>query len=219
MRRGPWFPALLIAALLVAYATFGWRGLQRLADSDRWVVHTYEVKFCLGLKLLWLKEAESAQRGYLLTGRPAYFEPYAKARERAFKLHAQLLTLTADNPAQQKRLAKFHGILRGRFAELERVLAIYKESGQAAAIEALEDDRGLQLTEQLVESGARMFEAEDQLLARRLAAKQAAYRSLIWTTGLLLVGVAVLGTGLVVSTWFTLAYHRTMLARRADADA
>src|SRR4051794_10921781 len=51
-----------------------------------------------------VREAESGQRGFLLTGRDAYLAPYLNARGRVPRLSQRLLDLAADVPAQKERL-------------------------------------------------------------------------------------------------------------------
>lgn len=66
-------------------------------NNDWWVKHTHEVLDNMDLLVSTLKDAETGQRGYLLTDKPGYLDPYTKAVagwETPFK---DLETLTHDN--------------------------------------------------------------------------------------------------------------------------
>jgi CheY-like chemotaxis protein len=66
---------LLVVALLVdAAATI--YNIREIATNVEWVSHAHEVLAKLEAALSSLKDAETGQRGYLLTGDPAYLDPY-----------------------------------------------------------------------------------------------------------------------------------------------
>src|SRR5258707_748848 len=65
-------------------------------DSQRWVSHTFEVQSNLSLLQARVVEAESAQRGYLLTLDADYLKPFRNAKDEASRLLKELLLLTSD---------------------------------------------------------------------------------------------------------------------------
>ena len=76
--------ALLVIALLVD-AVLTLHNIREVATSVQWVSHTHEVLSQLEQVMSTLKDAETGQRGYLLTGERPYLEPYEQALPR---LHA-----------------------------------------------------------------------------------------------------------------------------------
>lgn len=52
-----------------------------------------------------IKDAETGQRGYLLTGDKSYLEPYNQATAEIDRYIKQLQELTRDNANQQGRIA------------------------------------------------------------------------------------------------------------------
>jgi len=67
-----------------------------------------------------LQDAETGQRGYIITGVENYLEPY-KAGIAQVEMHRKsLVTLTADNPNQQRRLADLEPLIRARLALLQQ---------------------------------------------------------------------------------------------------
>ena len=80
----------LFAALLVAIAALTYRNTRQLNEDARWVAHTNEVLDLTGEVLLAIVDAETGQRGFLLTGRDEYLEPYNSALQRFEGLLATL---------------------------------------------------------------------------------------------------------------------------------
>jgi len=75
-----------------------------VGTAQGWVEHTYRVLGDIKDLMLAVQDAETGQRGYLLTGRDEYLTPYGQGRDRAGLLFGELKELTADNPQQQERL-------------------------------------------------------------------------------------------------------------------
>src|SRR3954447_9325960 len=106
----------LAAALVVlaAVAGYGYWSLHRLSDSEVWVAHTHEVTRQLAELQSLLKDAETGQRGYLVTGDKAYLRPYADALAAVGGVVDGLQELTADNPRQQERIGRLRPLVTAR---------------------------------------------------------------------------------------------------------
>ena len=92
----------LVLAALVAIGILA----SRSEEADRLVNHTVEVQQAGENLLSELRDAESGQRGFVLTGRNDYVEPVDRAEAKVPTLFAGLKTLTMDNPVQQERLGR-----------------------------------------------------------------------------------------------------------------
>ena len=69
--------SVIIGLLSLSVAALaGYRVTQLLIESSHRVVHTYKVEILLEEILSQLDDAETGQRGYLLTGNSKYLEPY-----------------------------------------------------------------------------------------------------------------------------------------------
>ena len=66
-------------AIIVAIGASAYVSTQRLLEANRWVTHTHEVIEGLEHVLSLLKDAETGQRGFVLTGEQQYLEPYNTA--------------------------------------------------------------------------------------------------------------------------------------------
>ena len=58
-----------------------------------------------------IKDAETGQREYLITGEGRYLEPYYAAISSIDERLERLKTLTTDNPSQQSRLASLKAVI------------------------------------------------------------------------------------------------------------
>src|SRR5439155_19637538 len=94
----------LVVVALVLNALIAADNTRRLAANNRLVLHTAEVLRRLEGTLSVLKDAETGQRGYLITGEEGYLEPYRVATDQLDGDLRRLRALTADNPAQGARI-------------------------------------------------------------------------------------------------------------------
>lgn len=89
-----------------------------------------------------VSDAETAQRGFLLTARREYLEPYIAALPKLDPKLKRLRELTAQDATQQERLSQLSKLIGEKFAELEATLAVHKRKGARAAQELIETDVG-----------------------------------------------------------------------------
>src|SRR5207249_597994 len=94
----------LTLIVLLANALLSYAATRTLINNDQWVRHTYQVLNQLEVTLSTLKDAETGERGYVITGLNVYLEPYQTAAGQIDGHIGKLRELTADNPAQQARI-------------------------------------------------------------------------------------------------------------------
>ncbi len=95
--------ATLGAALLVGV---GYWSLSRLQQSIKWNVHTYQVLDASQAALLNMVNIETGMRGFAVSGKEAFLEPYQQGETNFGRHLTEIRRLTSDNPAQQQRIAK-----------------------------------------------------------------------------------------------------------------
>ena len=117
----------VIAAFALAF------NLTRLRESFGWVEHTSEVLRNISSSERALLEAESSERGYLLTAEGSYLESYKRSRASLLTGLETLRQLVSDNPPQIRRLDELRTSIDARLAELAQVI----ELGPSHADEAL----------------------------------------------------------------------------------
>ncbi|MEA2572410.1 MAG: hypothetical protein QOI24_4411 [Acidobacteriota bacterium] len=89
-----------------------------------------------------LRDAESGQRGYLLTGRSGYLQPYYDGRARVEKHIERLRILTAADPVQHPRVVNLRDAVETKLNELAGTIARYRTDGPQAALGMVMTNQG-----------------------------------------------------------------------------
>ena len=200
----------LFAALLIFIAVLTYRNTSRLNEDARWVAHTNEVLDLTGGVLLALVDAETGQRGFLLTGRDDYLEPYYSALERLDGLLAALKYETRDNGPQQDRIARLEEMTATRLASLEQNIGLRRTSEKEAQAAILTGVAKAQM-DAIRELVAVMRNREYDLLRDRQRRSTLAYQTAL-ISGLV---TAFVGLGLVAA--FVRMLHLNLQARQQAA--
>ena len=169
-----------------------------MVQAQAWVSHTDAVLLAQSRLAVALRDAERGQRGYLITGRPAYLSPYTSSMQSVRRLHAELRQLTSDNPAQQKRVRDLGGAIERKLDELSRSIALRDEQGVDAAIALVESDEGLHLMQSVNAQMDTIAAEERRLLQDRLDQAQ---RAQSHTESSIRAGTGVLVVLLIATAW------------------
>ena len=118
--------ALIFAALGLSIALAGTLALNlsRMRESFASVRHTNEVLRQLSVAERGLLEAESAERGYLLTAEPSYLENHKGAQVEIPRLFSALRNLVSDNPVQVARVDELRANIDARLDEFRRAIEL-----------------------------------------------------------------------------------------------
>lgn len=163
---GSGFALALIILLIIGAASYS--STKRLVETAGWVSHTHQVLQKLEELLSIVKDAETGQRGFLITGDEQYLDPYRSATAEIGKVFEEVRRLTTDNPEQQRRLLEINTTLRARMDMLKEVIAARRGSeGFEAARRMLLTDTGRSLMAQLREQIGAMEANEAVLLKER----------------------------------------------------
>src|ERR1700742_1119221 len=79
-----------------------YRNIELMIENDKWTQHSQEVLNKVAQVMADMVDAETGQRGFVLTGEDKYLAPYEAAAVNIGKNIETVKTLTADNPAQQQ---------------------------------------------------------------------------------------------------------------------
>ena len=167
---------ILLVLSLIAY-----RNIHLAFDTSRGVAHTHEVLADLEKCLSLLTDAETGQRGYIITGDEHYLKPYQAAVARISQDLTELQRLTADNPNQQQRLATLEPLITQKLAGLEERINLRTAQGFAAAQEAVRTGQGKQQMDAIRAIIQDMQREEHSLLQQREAAAAVSARATLWT--------------------------------------
>ncbi len=114
--------SLVFAAGVAAVAMFF-----RMSDTSSWVSRTLEVRLAASRLFSQIQDAETGERGYLLTGQDAFLEPYMSAAARIKNSFNRLRSLTLSDAAQQEVLDKLAPLIESKLNIIEEVVALARE--------------------------------------------------------------------------------------------
>jgi signal transduction histidine kinase len=150
---------------------FYWSFIKQKETSDR-VNRSQKVLKKLGNVLSSTTEAETGQRGYLLTGQESYLEPYNRAVKTMGEQIDVLQTLTVVDPQQQQQLSLLEPLIAKKFAELRETIDLRQKKGFEAANQLVSTNEGQNLMEQVRIVLQQMESKEYEQLQTWLKAKQ-----------------------------------------------
>ncbi|MEG4232541.1 CHASE3 domain-containing protein [Microcoleus sp. Pol11C3] len=171
----------MAVALLILNAATSYRNTLKLVENERWVSHTHQVLTELEATLSTLKDAETGQRGYLLTGEERYLEPYHSAIARINEQVVGLQQLTADNNRQQQRIRDLKIAIDSKLGQLEKTINLRRRQNLEAALREVKSGRGRQIMGSIRQQIAAMTAEETQLLQQRARESQASANLTILT--------------------------------------
>jgi signal transduction histidine kinase/DNA-binding response OmpR family regulator len=166
----PVFVAFCAASLV----TF--RASENLAQSRALVEHTYEVIDTSRALLSFAQDAETGQRGYLITGEDSYLAPYRTAVEAIPKQLERLKALVSDNPSQRDRIDALEMLIGARLAALRSGLDAFHAEGLPAARQILLRGMGTTAMEEIRRVLGEFKAEENGLLTVRLSNSVSAQR-------------------------------------------
>lgn len=138
-----------------------------LVETQGRVAHTYQVQGLLKQLEKDLVDAETGQRGYLVTGVTSYLEPYDSGRKN-FKEHVDnLKKLVSDNPAQVQRAEGVQQKAEQKFTELEETINLKKSGKDKDAVAVVLTNKGKQVLDEIRTSLDQMSQVEQKLLQER----------------------------------------------------
>jgi PAS domain S-box-containing protein len=171
----------LASVILAGIAMVSYRSLTELVETSNQAAHSYRVLEKLEEVLSQIKDAESGQRGYLITGQEIYLDPYYAAIEVVEQEVKDLRRLTANNPNQQRRLDTLEPLIAQRLAVSKQIIDLRKNEGFEIARQVLLAGRGRLLMDNIRQAIREMKNAENVLLKQQAISAEASARNTIIT--------------------------------------
>jgi signal transduction histidine kinase len=193
--QASFFIALLIIAIVggITYKT-----TKNLSDATDLVVHTYKLNVELEQILSYLKDAETGQRGYILTKDSLYLEPFFSGREKINNTFAELKELTRNDEVQQQNLMALSKLIDDRMSNFDK-------SASFLIFDSLKTEdfsevflEGKYMMDAIREKIASMIALERAQLSYR----QKAYKSSLNLTPIFLFALILLSLALVLIAYF-----------------
>jgi PAS domain S-box-containing protein len=214
MRRWYLGPGVTIGYGIVAAAVLaaGWATyvqFQEAREAGDRARHSQVVLEQIAVLETEMVNAETGQRGFVLTGEEAYLEPYTHGRTAALAALDRLKELTADSPPQQARLEVVDELVAAKLAETQQTLDLRRSAGMDAALEVVRTHAGKGLMDRIRSVLGDMRREENVKLEQRVDQRGARFW---WASRVALLAA---GLALIVVGFSTLAVNRNVRWRAA----
>ena len=161
--------------LLVGIGAVAYRSISSLTSTNHLVAHTHQVLEDTTEVLSLMKDSETGQRGYVITGDESFLQPYQAGSGGVAAVVKQLLQLTIDNPSQQARLARAQPLIAEKLAELSRVIELRRNVSLEEAVKLVRSGEGKRMMDDLrAVMGEMEHEEREQLDVRTKEAESSA---------------------------------------------
>ena len=204
----------LILGLIAALTLFAASGLiayintNTLSRTAASIAETHEVLFAINESLSLVKDAETGQRGYLITGDDRYLAPYLLAVAQVRSRIEDVEGLVRANAEQRSHIQSLQSNLDAKLSELDETIAIRRAQGFEAARGVVLTDRGKAAMDAIRSEVQEMLSAERQRRMQRIAAMNDAYRIAVAS------GVVTCLFGIILSGVVAYLVRTTLLSRQ-----
>ncbi|MES2236739.1 MAG: CHASE3 domain-containing protein [Pseudomonadota bacterium] len=164
---------VLALIVLCIFGTVSYRNITEFIYAAQMRGHTNQVLLTLQETLSTMQDAETGQRGYIITGEERYLEPYQTGTAVVNQTIQNLRRLTANNPNQQRRLDAIEPLIAGKISELRQTIDLRRSKGFDAVLQVIQMDRGKKIMDDFRKIIAEMENEEKLLLEQRDAKVQA----------------------------------------------
>jgi signal transduction histidine kinase len=163
-----------------------------------------------------MQNAETGQRGYLLTGDDSYLAPYDRAKALFPQRLARLEAAAEINVADEAEFARLAPTLNDKIAELQETIDLAKAGHGEEALTLVRTDRGKQLMDDARTILSRLLTTAEARLADRITAQRDSADTLWWAAiigGLVILAVTFGGA------WIIVRYTRDLAATQNEVAA
>ncbi len=186
----PRLPIILGFCLLALAGVTSIAGTFTSASADRWLTRSLEVRQAEAELFSAVQDAETGQRGYLLTGDPSYLAPLPASRSRMAPLEGELRSLTRD-PQQQARLNRLYALIEAKMRELEGTVTLQRGGHPTEALAIVKTHEGRDLMGE-IRAVMADFDAAERQTMRQREASASLLRAILATLVSLSVGLVAL---------------------------
>ncbi|WP_165050490.1 CHASE3 domain-containing protein [Methylocystis sp. MJC1] len=168
-----------------------------LKDNRDLVVHTHKVISAIERALSDIQDAETGQRGFIITGEETYLAPYEHALQTIPNSLREVRSLVLDRSEQLVRLDALEIVVSKKLDELSATILLRSESGFEAARAAVVKAAGKESMDRIRFLAAQMSSVETDLLAERTSVVARNEQTILWLA--LFFAVASVATRVLVA--------------------
>ena len=206
--------AMLLAAIICVLITCGtvtFQSIQRIRKNSDLLTQAHESIRAIDQLESTLTDAETRQRGYVITGDKDYLGPFNAAADK-MEVHIQRLReYISDKDQRLHKLETLKSLIEQKMNELRVTITLRSQGMPEAAENVVRNDSGKRVMDAIREQLASIRISQEQLLGERAAATDQTYFTALLTA---LISTVV-GLGLVAAVFWTVQSSR----EKADAAA
>jgi signal transduction histidine kinase/CHASE3 domain sensor protein len=201
--RGKSLATFVLTFSLIGFMTYlSYHFTMETIAAGEWITHTHRVLNEIHETAGSVRDIESAQRGYLLTGMDEFLRSYDAAIVKARADLSDLPGYMFDNPRQKKRLSLLSGLMEKRIAIAEISVSARRSGDFDAAQKQIKIGAGRAVSQEILNLLDAMEDDENALLSER-------YDTLAHKSELTFALLAALGA--ISTALFCLNYYMTNL--------
>ncbi|MBE9208293.1 methyl-accepting chemotaxis protein [Nostoc sp. LEGE 06077] len=138
-----------------------------LIDSNTWVNNTYAIKAQLKELEKFLIDAETGQRGFIITKEERYLEPFNVAKIKLKDTFSEINNKILDNSSQIRTLREIENLSQIKMMELETTINMKRVGKEKELLALILSDKGKKLMDEIRVKMNKMLEVEDKSLAEQ----------------------------------------------------
>ena len=163
-----------------------------------------------------VRDAETGQRGYLLTGNPAYLRPYLEARQNSEAQLAGFTSVMNRDPQQKADASNLLPLITNKLAELQQTIDLANANKRDEALALVKSNLGQTLMVQARQLFSTMLRRADETTDAAVRDEQQSISTLRWVTicGAIFIVVVVGG-----SAWVVMLYTRKLIQAQKEIGA
>ena len=161
-------------------------------DNERLVSYSYEVKSALDDLLGAITDAETGQRGFLITGDSQYLEPYGRGTARVHEALEHLASLARMDSSRPQHVAELRPLIDQELQELAQTVELRRADGFEAAQRVVRTDVGRVTMDRIRAVVTAMDRNEDAVLSARRRQNIASFRTALIAETVVVVGATAL---------------------------
>ncbi|MEH2031570.1 MAG: GAF domain-containing protein [Nostoc sp.] len=192
----------LALAILVLIGTISYQSTQVLIHTSKKLNNTQLTINNLQELLSNIKDAETGQRGYILTKQDAYLKPYQTAITKLAPEIKELRKLTADDSRQLSKLDTLEPLIAVKLNELKKTIDLRQNLGLDAALEVINTNQGNNLMSDIRNIIREMEKKETEELQQQLKITKNSARNT-----LLMQAIAICLSFLILATVYYFIYR------------
>jgi len=211
-----WIGFGVVIAFFVASGFLSYAKVTTLRQNALSVAHSHDVMMAVSDIVSLMKDAETGQRGYLLTGNEIYLSPYDVAKSRAQRQLATLAQLLAPHPESDTPMQRLTALITEKFDEVDQTVTLKRAGHDQEAMAIILSNKGKTLMDEAnVFFSGIIRQADERLTAGVLEQQTNAGRlRLVSALGGLVI-IAVVGGAAIV----LIRYTRELRVARDELNA